>query len=199
MTTLFELLLGATFDALPEPVRRIHTLDREIFTQGRSRIVGSDRLGAKFVRAFAGLPAPADDAEVSVWFTPLDGAREYWRREFAGRRYQSVMEAAPDGRLIEHFGVFDLYFMLHASSDGLSWTLDEWRLLGVPLPGFTRPRIDCFESAVGDAFKFDIDVEFPIVGAVVQYSGAIIETRAAEASINGMSPAESSDVSADCS
>jgi len=175
MTSLFQYLLGEKFDAAPEPVRRFHALDRELFTAGRSRITGPWNIGAAFVRYFAGLPAPAEKAETYVRFSPLSEGREYWRREFSGRRYQSVMEAAPDGRLIEHFGLFDLYFRLEATADGVAWSLDEERFLKMPLPKFTRPTIDCFETAEGENFAFDINVVFPLVGRVVRCSGALVE------------------------
>ena len=133
MTTLFQKLLGARFDILPEPVRRFHTLERELFTSGRADVTAPPRvLGASLLSLVAGLPAPGRDVETHVRFTPLSRGREYWRRNFAGRRYQSVMEAARDGRLIEHFGPFDLYFDLAASPEGLRWSLSDWRLLKIP-------------------------------------------------------------------
>jgi predicted DCC family thiol-disulfide oxidoreductase YuxK len=174
MTTLFKHLLAERFDLLPEPVRRFHTLERELFTGGRSKVSAEKRgVGAALLAFVAGLPAPGDNVETHVRFTPLAGAEEFWRRDFAGRRYESVMEAAADGCLIEHFGPFDLYFELAASPAGLRWSLSDWRLLKIPLPSVTRPRIDCFESAEGGRFTFDIDVAFPIVGHVVHYSGSL--------------------------
>jgi len=86
------------------------------------------------------------------------------------------MQAAPDGRLIEGFGPFDLYFELTPSPHGLLWSLDAWRFLRMPLPKATTPTIECFESAEGDAFHFDIDVVFPLIGKVVHYAGVLRET-----------------------
>jgi predicted DCC family thiol-disulfide oxidoreductase YuxK len=176
MTTLFQSLLGPSFETLPEPVRRFHTLERERFTGGRATVARPKGLGARLLSRIAGLPAPGHDVTTFVRFSPLGDAREFWRRDFAGRRYESIMRAAPDGRLIEHFGPFDLYFRLTPKAQGLAWSLDASRLLGVPLPRATAPRIDCFESADGDDFRFDIDVVFPLIGPVVQYSGRLRET-----------------------
>jgi predicted DCC family thiol-disulfide oxidoreductase YuxK len=177
MITLFQDLLAERFGLLPEPVRRFHTLERELFTSGRAKVSARDRgLGAALLAFVAGLPAPGENVETHVRFTPLSGKREFWRRDFAGRRYESVMQAAPDGRLIEHFGPFDLYFDLAASPAGLRWSLGEWRLLKIPLPHVTTPRIECFESVEDDRFAFDIDVAFPIVGHVVHYEGSLTET-----------------------
>lgn len=176
MTGLFQRLLGPAFHELPEPVRRFHTLDREIFTSGRSTITAPRSLGARLLALIAGLPSPGRDTPTTVHFTPLANTREFWRRDFAGRRYQSVMEASPNGQLIEHFGPFDLYFALSLRPNGLRWSLKSWSLLRVPLPKITTPRIECLETASGDAFAFDIDVTFPIIGPVVHYSGELDET-----------------------
>lgn len=176
MTTLFQDLLAERFDLLPAPVRRFHTLERELFTGGRAIVSAQGRgFGAAMLAFLAGLPATGENVETHVRFTPLSGKREFWRRDFAGRRYESVMQAAQDGRLIEHFGPFDLYFALAATSAGLRWSLDEWRLLKIPLPRMTKPQIECFESAESQRFAFDIDVRFPIVGHVVHYDGSLAE------------------------
>jgi predicted DCC family thiol-disulfide oxidoreductase YuxK len=176
MKTLFQNLLGASFEILPEPVRRFHVLERELFTRGRSDVTAPQRsLGAMLLSFVAGLPAPGQGVETYVRFSPLSRGREYWRRDFAGRRYHSVMEAARDGRLIEHFGPFDLYFDLCAAPDGLRWSLSDWRFLKMPLPRFTKPTIECFEAVDGEQFTFDIDVVFPVVGPVVHYRGALEE------------------------
>lgn len=180
MTTLFRTILGDRFDILPEPVRRFHTLESELFTGGRADIVAPRRSpGAWLLSLIAGLPAPGRNVETYVRFSPLPTGREYWRRDFAGRLYQSVMEPACDGRLIEHFGPFDLYFDLAATPEGLRWSLSEWRLLKMPLPAFTTPSIECFEGAADDCFAFDIDVVFPIIGKVMHYSGALSEAPSA--------------------
>lgn len=179
MTTLFQRLLGKSFDELPEPVRRFHTLDREVFTSGRSTIAAPRTLGGRLLAKIAGLPAPGENVGTFVRFSSLPNGREYWRRDFAGRRYQSVMEASRDGRLIEHFGPFDLFFELTADPRGLRWSLSAWSLLKIPLPKFTTPTIECVEAAEGDRFTFDIDVTFPIVGHVVHYAGGLTEDSAA--------------------
>jgi len=98
MSTLFQSLLGASFDSLPEPVRRFHTLERELFTGGRSTITRPKSLGAMLLAKIAGLPAPGENVETFVRFSPLPGGREYWRRDFAGRRYQSKRCGSPTSR-----------------------------------------------------------------------------------------------------
>jgi hypothetical protein len=83
MATLFQSFLAERFDLLPEPVRRFHSLEREIFTSGRAKVSAKERtLGAALLAFVAGLPALAEDVETHVRFTPLSDSREFWRRNF---------------------------------------------------------------------------------------------------------------------
>ncbi|MFZ1110270.1 MAG: DUF4166 domain-containing protein, partial [Rhodomicrobium sp.] len=120
-------------------------------------------------------------APVSVAFRPDGRGGERWERRFASRRYASTMTAGTggaDGLLVEHFGLFRLYFRLTPRADGLAWSLVRWRFLGLPLPGWTAPRIECLESGDGARFVFDIDVGFPVIGHVMHYRGWIERGRA---------------------
>lgn len=170
----FQVLLGSDFARLPEPVRRLHGLSYTAAAAGRAEVEPGGGVLAWLIRTVARLPRPGRDVPVTVSFRPDDKGGEYWRRNFAGRRYASgfaARGAGAEGRLLERFGPFALYHRLTPRADGLAWLLVEWRLLGVPLPGWTLPRVNCFESADGDRFLFDIDVRFPIAGPVIHYRG----------------------------
>lgn len=176
----FERLLGRELDGLPEPVRRFHALRAPLESAGRAEIKASSRWTARLLCLLAGLPRPGHDVPCAVVFTPLGDGREHWQRNFGSRRYASVVRAArttrPDeGRwLIERFGplgLIDLHFRLTPGAAGLAWVLEGWRLLGLPLPAATLPRIACLESGGGKRFHFDIDVAFPLVGHVIHYAG----------------------------
>jgi hypothetical protein len=108
----------------------------------------------------------------------LDGrGGENWRRRFAGRRYASTFAAGGKSRedlLFEGFFPFQLYHRLTPTPEGLGWRLVEWRLFGITLPRWTLPDVNCFESADGERFVFDIDVVFPIAGPVVHYRGWLL-------------------------
>jgi hypothetical protein len=169
--TPFQHLLGSALDILPAPVRHLHSLDRAAVTEGLAEITAARNPAAWVLCLVAGLPKPGRDVPVRVAFNPDGNGRERWERDFAGRRYASTLEAGRDGRLVEHFGPFDLHFQLTPTAGGLAWSIARWRLLGVPLPGWSRPRIDCTETADGDRFVFRIDVAFPLIGPVVRYTG----------------------------
>ncbi|MGE4279276.1 MAG: DUF4166 domain-containing protein [Magnetospirillum sp.] len=172
--TPFQRILGPAFEGLPGPVRYFHGLSGELHTKGVAEITTAANPAAWALCKIAGLPKPGRDVPVSVSFHPDGKGCEFWDRHFAGRRYASTMEAGQgkdDGLLIEHFGPFDLLFQLAPYAGGLSWSLSGWRLLGIPLPPWSRPAIECTETAEGDRFVFDIDVTFPLVGHVVHYRG----------------------------
>ncbi|OSM01584.1 putative NAD(P)-binding dehydrogenase, putative saccharopine dehydrogenase [Magnetofaba australis IT-1] len=127
----------------------------------------------------AGLPKAGVDVPVEIHFQPDGKGSERWRRRFDTRRYGSVMQAGGGrdaGLLIEHFGPFDLLFRLTPEPKGLAWSLVGWKLLKIPLPGWSRPVIECLESGEGERFFFDIDVAFPVVGHVTHYSGWVIKS-----------------------
>lgn len=172
--TPFQRILGAAFDDLPAPVRALHGLTIDAHTAGLAEIRASATPGAWLLCKVAGLPKPGRDVPVSVSFHPDGRGCELWKRRFDERRYASTMEAGgghDDGLLIEHFGPFDLLFRLEGRQGRLAWSLVGWRLLGVPLPAWSRPTIECSESGDGNRFVFDIDVAFPLVGPVVHYRG----------------------------
>jgi hypothetical protein len=76
--------------------------------------------------------------------------------------------------LVEHFRPFTYCHRLTASPEGVAWRLVGWRLLGIKLPRWTVPAVNCFESADGERYRFDIDVVFPLVGPVIHYSGWLL-------------------------
>jgi|AGTN01.3.fsa_nt_gi hypothetical protein len=182
--TPFQRILGAAFEGLPGPVQHFHGLSGELHTNGTAEITSVANPTAWALCKIAGLPKPGRDVPVTVSFHPDGKGREFWDRHFAGRRYASTMEAGQgkdDGLLIEHFGPFDLLFRLEPREGGLGWSLSGWRLLGIPLPTWSRPAIECTEMAEGNRFVFDIDVAFPLMGHVVHYRGWLAESTSIQA------------------
>lgn len=176
MTSLtpFQQLLGADFEGLPAPMRDLHGLKDSAFTAGRADITMADNTAARLLCWVAGLPLPGRDIPVTVAFHPDGKGREWWERHFASRRYASTMaagKARDEGRLIEYFGPFRLVTRLTPGEDGLVWSLVRWRFLGLPLPRWSTPTIECLESGEGRRFLFDIRVGFPLVGHVIHYRG----------------------------
>jgi hypothetical protein len=174
-----QAVLGSDFSRLPEPVRRLHGLAEDVVTTGLAEIVRSRNPLARLLCSLAGLPSPGTDVPVTVAFGVHERS-EYWRRRFGGRGYASRFTAADGaqrGLLVERFFPFRLYFRLTASAHGLAWRLVEWRLFGFPLPRRTLPEVNCFESADGARFVFDINVRFPMIGPVIHYRGWLLPAK----------------------
>lgn len=174
----FQLLLGADFAILPEPVRQLHGLAADAVTAGRADIVAGRGLLPRLICRLSGLPAAGRDVPVTVAFHADGNGGEFWRRRFAGRRYQSGFAAGrgKQARLLcERFFPFVFFHRLTATPRGLRWDLVGWRLLWLPLPRWLMPPTVCFESGEGDRFVFDIDVKFPLIGQLVHYRGWLVE------------------------
>lgn len=160
-------------------MQRIHKLSQHLATGGRADIAVARNPLARLLCLLAGLPRSGTGVPVTVHFHPDGSGGECWRRNFAGRRYTSTMSAgqgADRGLLIERFWPFAYCHRLTARPDGIAWQVVAWRLLGIPLPGWTVPTINCFESADGERYCFDIDVAFPLIGRVIHYRGWLEET-----------------------
>jgi len=173
----FQSILGTGFAQLPEPVRRLHGLTQYAATAGRAEITAARNPFAWLLCRLAGLPRPGSDVPVTVGFHLDQEGGEYWRRRFAARRYASTMRAgqgANAGLLVERFWPFIYCHRLTASPEGVAWLLVKWRLLGIPLPRWTLPTVNCFESGDGERFVFDIDVVFPLIGPVIHYRGWLV-------------------------
>jgi hypothetical protein len=170
----FQHLLGEDFERLPAPVRDLHSLSETTETAGFAEIATARNPAAWFLCWVAGLPRPGHDVPVTVAFHPDGKGRETWERHFASRRYASTMAVATGrnaGLLTEFFGPFRLFTRLTAREDGLAWSLVHWRFMGIPLPRWTTPTIECLESGEGNRFVFDIRFGFPLVGHVIHYRG----------------------------
>lgn len=170
----FQQLLGADFALLPEPVRRLHGLRADATTEGRADIVAGKGFWPWLICKLSGLPAPGRDVPATVAFHTDGRGGEFWRRRFAGRRYQSGFEVGRGryaGLLCERYFPFVFFHRLTASAQGLRWDLVAWRLGPLPLPRRLMPPTVCFESGDGDRFVFDIDVKFPLIGQLIHYRG----------------------------
>ena len=170
----FERILGKALEDLAEPVRRLHSLEGDLTVSGLSDITVDSGILPWLICKLGGLPRSGRDVPVTVRFKPDGRGRELWYRRFADRRYQSEMRATDSVNpplLVERLGPFSLYFRLTPRETSLDWTLVKWRVLGLPMPRWTLPKVACNESGEGDRFIFDIDAAFPIAGHVIHYRG----------------------------
>jgi hypothetical protein len=169
---LFPLLLGERWFALPPCVRALHGSEASVRARGRASVDGGAGVLARCVRALLRMPAPAPDVALEVEIR-RDGGNEIWRRQFAGRLFESRLQRSarwPDA-FEERIGPMRLSFAPQPTAEGLLWAAREVRLLALRLPlhWFAGMQASCGERE--RRYRFDIDVRVPLIGELIAYSG----------------------------
>ena len=186
---LFRRLLGPAFDDLPPRVRELHDSNEAREWRGVADIRRGKGVLARMISAVLRFPPAGKRVPVSVAFTPENGT-ERWIRNFGGRRFSSMLSAGTGKDqylLAERFGFITVALALVIDGGRLALVPRQWRLLGVPLPGFFLPRGVSFEAETDGRFCFDVEISLPFVGLVVAYKGNL---EPAAASIGRSGPSE---------
>jgi hypothetical protein len=173
--SLHARLLGEAFDELPPAVRDLHDGATRGAFCGLAKVERGDNLFARLAAWLIGFPNAGSAVSVNVTIEASDD-REIWRRNFAGRRFQSELnlDDGPNGQfLVERFG---------AARVGLALTIDKNRLrivpcrtsvFGILLPDALTPRGETYESEINGQFSFHVEIILPLVGLVVRYQGQL--------------------------
>jgi hypothetical protein len=165
---LYRRVMGAAFDALPGPVRRMHDPTGEAPAQGEAVVTGADNALGRVVARLMGFP-PAGTHPLEVTMEEHRGT-ETWTRDFGGRRFSSRL--SQEGRhLVESFGPLSFRFDLPGGPEGLTMVMRGWSAFGVPLPLALAPRSEAREWAEGGRFRFDVPISLPLLGRLVHYRG----------------------------
>lgn len=172
--SIYERVMGAPYARLAPVLQRFHRL------RGRHVLLGevtteapSSALAALLAR---GLGSPRVAATGPIRFElDVDADGETWTRHFPGRTMSSRLREV-DGALVEQLGAARLVFSLGELDGRLVMRLRELRFLGIPCPGFLRPRIVAEETGgQGDdgrgRLHFRVEARVPLVGQVVGYRG----------------------------
>jgi hypothetical protein len=170
---LYRRILGDAWWQLPRSLRDLHGSPVTSSAAGRADVGGGAGWIARAIGRVFGFPAPTSDTEVRVTFERTEG-RETWRRQFGSRRLTSVQY---EGRgryerlLCEQFGPFVFGMALVVEAQRLSYVVRRWSFLGMPLPRVLAPRGETFEREVDGLFHFHVEIETPLTGRIVTYSG----------------------------
>lgn len=167
---LYRKILGPAWDALPAPIRAMHTLHDRLEARGRSRVERGTGLLARMVASIIGFPAAGQDVPVTVRFS-LDQGTERWERDFGGKRFVSYQSAGKGGLVDERFGPFTFGLQLHLADGKLHLLMRRWRLCGIPLPAFLAPGGNTYEHVENGRFCFHVDIVQPGIGLIVRYRG----------------------------
>ena len=120
-------------------------------------------------------PEAGDEVRLRVTLAP-DGDGERWTRDFAGKRFSSVLRPGT-GRtehlLLERFGIVEIALALVVDDGRLYLIPRRWSCLGVRLPVSLLPVGTSFECEREGRFAFDVEIGAPLVGLIVAYRGSL--------------------------
>lgn len=169
--TLLRRVLGADFDLMPEPVRRMHSLTKNQNVRGISRVMGGTNILAKFIRVVAQLPRPTNHAVITIAFT-LHTDGETWDRHFGSSRFHTIMRCE-DGHLTEQLAALPVKFIydVHADAAGFSLHLRDLKFFSVSLPRLFWPKMAARARVWQGKYQFSTMVGFWFCGRVISYFG----------------------------
>jgi len=170
---LFQRILGDAWDALPAPLRAMHSCMGSQVAAGQADVLRGRHPLARLVAFVIGFPAAGAQVPVHVAFTS-QAHGERWTRTFAGRSFTSFLSAGrgTSAHLIrERFGplTFDLALVVEGAK--LCLVVRRWSLWGLPLPLLMAPGGDSYETVIDDRFHFHVEIRHRLFGLIVGYSG----------------------------
>jgi uncharacterized protein DUF4166/saccharopine dehydrogenase-like protein len=173
---LYRRILGDAYATLPQPWQAMHDLGSELTATGVGSVERGKGLIARLAAAIVGFPPAGDDVPVEVAFR-LQGGRELWQRNFAGRRFASTQEEGKgrNARLMcERFGALNFAMALVVEGERMRLVMRRWSLLGLRLPLALAPRIDAYEYVEDGRFRFHVEIGHPLTGLIVRYRGWLV-------------------------
>jgi uncharacterized protein YbjT (DUF2867 family) len=173
---LYERSLDEAWQALPEPIRNLHDNVGQRVVEGRATVERGRGMLARLIGFVMRFPPEGRDVPLTVTFT-VAGGRETWRRDFAGRVFQSTQEAGR-GRfehlICERFGPITIGLALVIEGDRLYNVVRGWSFFGIPLPRWLAPSGEVYESAGDGRFNFDVEIAHRFIGRLVRYRGWLV-------------------------
>jgi hypothetical protein len=172
--TLFQTALGAKWRELPPCVRRLHSVQGVESFSGLAQVTRGRGLVARVAAWLLGFPEAGDGVPLTITKTKTP-AGEVWERNFAGRRFRSVLTPSDRAQHYrERFGPFTYEQELPVEDGVLHFPVRRGWFLGVPLPSLLLPRSCSREFAANGAFHFDVGLYAPLTGAlIVRYQGRL--------------------------
>lgn len=168
---LFRRLLGSTIDDLPPVVRDAHDSRIDQHWSGVAQVEASPNPMARLLCRMMRLPAAGTAIPVTVRFERR-GTTERWHRDFAGRRYHSMLVERA-GLMVERMGMATNIFRVSVVDGALRLDLIGFRFLGVPLPSALRPHCHAREHEDDGHYVFDVPVDLWPFGRIIRYTGRL--------------------------
>jgi len=167
--SLYETVMGESFDRLAPAVREFHRLSGRVHLYGEVQVdppvtfvakILSFCLGASTVRSVGALHFELDAAP----------HEEIWIRRFPNHAMSSRLCFDADG-VVEKLGAATLVFGLVEEDGMLKMILRRMAFWGIPCPARLLPDIVAEERGVGRQIHFNVAASIPIFGLVTRYRG----------------------------
>jgi hypothetical protein len=177
---LYQRILGASWHALPESLRHMHSVRVTATTAGRASVTRGRGWLASLIASLVGFPQAGTDVPVEVRFDiarTMHGYRETWTRRFAKRSFRSEQFAGKgrfDRLVCERFGPLTLALALVFEDSRLRLVVRGGSFLGIPLPRALVPHCDAHESEHDGRFHFDVAISHRWTGLIVHYRGWLV-------------------------
>jgi hypothetical protein len=179
---VYARAMGERYAALPAAVREMHALHGDGGAAGEGTVERGTHLLARLMGAVVRFP-PSGTYPLHVSFSERDG-KERWTREFGPHAFTSELSIAGEG-VAERFGLMRFAFALPSDDTGLRMVLKGWTMLGVPMPLFLAPRIIGQEWEEDGRFRYLVEIDAPVIGKVVRYTGWLVRTQRSQRLISG--------------
>lgn len=170
--SLYRSVIGDDFDRLPDSLRQFHELPHGGRATGHFEIERGASMLARLVALLLRLPLAGTDIPLKL-DVAVDGLRERWVRDFAGRCLNST-QWTRNGMLIERVGLGQFGFDLVADDDGLRFVSKRLWLLSIPVPSFLSPRITATAVAVEQGWRVAMTMTLPWGALLLRYDGNVI-------------------------
>jgi hypothetical protein len=169
--SLFQRVLGDSFEQMPEVTRKLHRGWPAVIARGSATVEpATSPLGRVLAKMFR-LPTAAREHQLAVVIESRDG-HEHWTLRFGSHTMHSVMRV--DGSLLEErFGLVAITMQLVATAKGLDMHPLRGRFNSIPLPRFLLPVVTARETSVAGRHCFKVEIALPIIGRLMAYRGSL--------------------------
>lgn len=171
---LYQSLLGDSWHALPDEIRRLHDFTDTASARGESCVTRGRNPLARIIAGIVGFPHTAKRIDVRVVFTAINGI-ETWTRHFGNTCFHS-QQYREDELLVETFGPLRFYMTVPVENGKLHLKLQRWSFLKIPLPMFLCPQSESYEYVADNKFHFHVRISHPVCGLIVHYHGWLLRT-----------------------
>ncbi|AKS44932.1 Saccharopine dehydrogenase NADP binding domain-containing protein [Octadecabacter temperatus] len=166
---IFEQVLGAQFDTLPDVISATHNAVTPRAFKGMASVTRGTGLLARIGALLFGFPPSAQSVEVEVVKTP-DGRGETWVRRFGTKTFKSFLRPSDKG-MTERFGALTFNLGLQIQDGTLHFPVTGGRIGFIPIPRFMLPQSIASEVDKDGLFHFDVLLKAPTGATLIHYKG----------------------------